>query len=119
MKNEIVIDAKGKKIGRLASEIAKTLRGKTEADFAPNRTMFPKVIVKNVDMVSFSENKLKNTFFQRYSGYPGGRKVFSAFEIAEKDVREVLKHAVLGMIRKNTLKKRMIKNLTLLHGEDK
>ena len=119
MKSEIIIDAKDKKIGRLASEIAKTLRGKTEADFAPNSTTLPRVLVKNVDKIVFSENKLKNTFFQRYSGYPGGRKILSAFEMAQKDMREVLKHAVLGMIHRNTLKKRMIKNLVMYHGENK
>lgn len=119
MKAEIIIDAKDKKLGRLASEVAKTLRGKTEADFLPNRTTFPRVIVKNVDEIEFNETKLKNTFFQRYSGYPGGRKVFSAWDVAQKDKREVLKHAVWGMLHKNRLKKDIIKNLTLLHGNDK
>lgn len=117
MKSEIIIDAKGKKLGRLASEVAKALRGKTEADFLPNRTTFPKVTVKNADLIEFSENKLKKTFFQTYSGYPGGRKVFSAWEVAKKDKREVLKHAIHGMIHKNRLKKEMLKNLTLKHGE--
>jgi len=119
MKQEITIDAKDKKLGRLASQVAKALRGKTEADFLPNRTTSPKVTVKNVDLIEFSENKFKNTFFQRYSGYPGGRKVFSAWEVWQKDPREVLLHAVHGMIHKNRLKKGMLKNLILKHGEDK
>ena len=119
MKSEIIIDAKGKKMGRVASQIAKSLRGKTDADFLPNRTTFPKVTVKNVDGISFSENKLKKTFFQRYSGYPGGRKVLSAWEIAQKDKREVLRHAIWGMLHKNRLKKEIIKNLTMYHGKDK
>ncbi|MDO8522769.1 MAG: 50S ribosomal protein L13 [bacterium] len=119
MKTEIIMDAKNKKLGRLASEVAKALRGKTDADYLPNRTTFPKIIVKNVDKIEFSEAKLKDTFFQRYSGYPGGRKVFSAWELAQKDKREVLKHAIWGMLHKNRLKKEMIKNLTLYHGEDK
>jgi large subunit ribosomal protein L13 len=119
MKKEITIDAKNKKLGRLASEVAKTLRGKTEADFLPNRTTFPMVTVKNVDEIEFNEAKMKNTFFQRYSGYPGGRKVFSAWDVAQKDKRDVLKHAVWGMLHKNRLKKEIIKNLILLHGNDK
>jgi len=117
MKAEIIIDAKDQKLGRLASRVAKALRGKTEADYLPNRTTFPKVTVKNVDLIEFSENKLKKTFFQTYSGYPGGRKVFSAWEVAQKDKREVLKHAVYGMIHKNRLKKDILKNLILKHGE--
>ena len=119
MKKEIIIDAKNKKLGRIASEIAKALRGKTEADFLPERTAMPKVIVKNADEISFSEKKLKESFHARYSGYPGGRKETSAFLVAEKDKREVLKHAVVGMLPRNRLKKTMIKNLIIYHGEDR
>ena len=119
MKKEIVIDAKNKKLGRVASEIAKALRGKTEADFLPNRTTTPKVIVKNADVINFSEKKLKGAFHARYSGYPGGRKVTSAFLVARKDKREVLRHAILGMLPRNRLKKNMVKNLIIYHGEDR
>jgi len=116
---EIIIDAKNKKMGRLASEAAKALRGKTSAAFLPNSQNLPKVIVKNADEIDFSEKKLKESFFARYSGYPGGRRVKSAFVVAQKDKREVLKKAILGMLPKNKLRKIMIKNLILKHGEDK
>ena len=119
MKKEIVIDAKSKKLGRVASEIAKALRGKTEADFLPSRIATPRVTVKNADAISFSEKKLKGAFHARYSGYPGGRKVTSAFLVAQKDKREVLRHAVLGMLPRNRLKKNMVKNLIIYHGEDR
>ena len=116
---EITLDAKNKKPGRFASEVAYALRGKTSANFLPNSKNFPKVTVKNVDDADFSEKKLKESFFSRYSGYPSGRNVKSAFVVAQKDKREVLKKAILGMLPKNKLRKIMIKNLILKHGEDK
>lgn len=119
MVKEIIIDAENKKVGRLASEIAKALRGKTSAGFLPYSLDLPKVTVKNTDGMAFSEKKLKEKEYWTYSGYPGGRKVKSAWEVAQKDKREVLRRAVWGMLRKNRLKKIMIKNLILLHGADR
>ena len=118
MKKQIIIDAKNKKLGRLASEVALTLRGKTKADFLPYAKDLPKVTVKNVDLIAFSEKKLRGKTFLRYSGYPGGLKSRSAWEVAKKDKREVLKHAVSGMLAKNKLRKVMLKNLTLEHGDE-
>ncbi|MEK7559984.1 MAG: 50S ribosomal protein L13 [Patescibacteria group bacterium] len=118
-KKEIFIDAKGKKLGRVASEAAFALRGKTSADFLPHRISFPKVFIKNVDGLNLSEQKLKKTFFVRYSGYPGGQKIKSASNIAEVSKTALLKKAILGMIRRNKLKSKMIKNLTLYHGDQK
>lgn len=118
MKKEIIIDAKNKKLGRIASQIALALRGKTNVGFLPHVTVLPKVIVKNADAIDFSEKKLKEKKFGRYSGYPGGRRTKSALEVAQKDKRDVLKRAVSGMLPRNRLKKMMIKNLTLYHGED-
>ena len=117
MKKEIIIDATNKKLGRLASEVAKTLRGKTEADFLPNRTEFPHVTVKNVDAMSLSEKKLKETFFGSYSGYPGGRSVKSASSVAAHDKRDLLLRAVSGMLKNNRIKDPILKGLTLYHGD--
>ncbi|KKT29598.1 MAG: 50S ribosomal protein L13 [Candidatus Giovannonibacteria bacterium GW2011_GWB1_46_20] len=114
-----MIDAKGKRLGRIASGTAFALRGKTKADFLPHNTVLPKVVVKNADAVDFSEKKLKEKKFWRYSGYPGGMKLKSAHEVAQKDKREVLRRAVLGMLPHNRLRKIMIKNLIIYHGEDK
>lgn len=117
MKKEITIDAKNGKLGRIASKIAVALRGKTDADFLPHKVEFPLVYVKNVDQMDLSENKLKKTFSVRYSGYPGGLKHTSAFLVAQKDKRDLLKLAVWGMIKNTRLKKRMLKNLILIHGD--
>jgi len=117
MKKEITIDAKNQKLGRLASKIAAAVRGKTDADFLPHKVEFPLVYVTNVDEMDLLESKLKKTFSVRYSGYPGGLKETSAFLIAQKDKRNLLKLAVWGMIKNTRLKKRMLKNLVLLHGD--
>ncbi len=119
MKTEIIIDAKGKKPGRLASLIAYSLRGKTSPDFLPERRQFPKVIVKNVDSLDFSQKKLKELFFKSYTSYPSGLKEKRAKEVFEKDPRKVLLHAVAGMIKRTRLKDHIIKNLTLYHGDEK
>lgn len=117
MLREIIIDAKGKKMGRIASEAALALRGKTSADFLPHKLEFPKVFIKNIDALDLSETKLKKTFFVRYSGYPGGKKTFSAHGIARKNKKELLKKAISGMIKRNRLKSKMIKNLSLYNGD--
>ena len=118
-KGEIIIDAARKKLGRLASEVAVSLRGKTMPDFLPYDTSLPKVTVKNADSMNLDEKKLKESSFARYSGYPSGRKVKTALEIAQKDKCELLRMTVLGMLPKNRLKKEMIKNLIIYHGEDR
>ena len=117
MKQEIIINAAGKKPGRIASQIALALRGKKSADFLPHSKNLPKVSVKNIDEIDFSEKKLKAKKFKKYSGYPGGLKRRSAWTLAVSDKREVLRHAINGMLPKNKLRKIMLKNLTLRHGE--
>jgi large subunit ribosomal protein L13 len=118
-KTEITIDAANKKLGRVASDIALALRGKKSPTFAPHKTNTPKVLVKNVDSISFSERRLKDTYFVRYSGYPGGKKDIPVSDVLKKDPRDVLEHAVSGMIPKNKLHKNIMKQLTMYHGEDK
>ncbi len=117
MKKEIIIDAKDKKLGRLASQVASALRGKTDPDFLPSRTEFPRVIVTNVDAMNLSEKKLKETFFSRYSGYPGGLHKKSASTVAAKDKRELLRRAVSGMLKNNRIKDPILKGLMLYHGD--
>lgn len=116
MDKPIIIDAAKQKLGRVASEIAKTLRGKTTADFLPNRTTFPQVVVINSDTLDVSERRLQKTMFSRYSGYPGGKKNFSALDVAQKSMPELLRRAVWGMLPKNKLRSQMIKNLVIFHG---
>ena len=106
-----IIDAKGKVLGRLASQIAILLRGKHKRDFDPSKDMGDVVIVKNVDKMKFTGKKLKKKKYYWHSGYPGGLKERTLEEMFKKDPKWVLREAVLGMLPKNRLRKKMIKRL--------
>jgi large subunit ribosomal protein L13 len=74
---EINFDAEGQKLGRLASQLAVVLMGKDEADFAPNVVADVKVTVNNASKMDIDEKKMDSKTYDRYSGYPGGRKEFT------------------------------------------
>lgn len=115
MENKIhTIDAKGKKPGRLATEIAVLLMGKNRTDFAKNRIPEIEVEVTSASEMYFDPKKLKDKFYKSYSGYPGGLKETSMNKLIEKHgAKEVLRIAVSGMLPKNKLRARMLKNLTI------
>lgn len=105
------IDATGKSLGRLASEIASILRGKENPDFAAYKESGDVVVVKNSGRILLTGKKLeKNTYFS-HSGYPGGERHKSVKTVFEKNPGEVLRRAVLGMLPPNRLRPRIIKRL--------
>jgi len=109
---EYNFDATGKKLGRLASEIAVVLMGKDEVDYAPNKVANVKVIVNNASKMDVDDKKLDSKIYDTYSGYPGGRKEFSLRKlVADKGWDAAIRNAVYGMLPKNKLRDRMIKNL--------
>lgn len=111
---EYVIDAKNKILGRIASEAAFALRGKKEVNFIPNRIPDVKVKIINLDKIKISEKKIKQKKYKRYSGYPGGLKIISLEKILEKKgIGYVFKKAVMGMLQKNKLRNKIIKNLVI------
>jgi large subunit ribosomal protein L13 len=108
------IDATGKKLGRLASEIAIILMGKNDASFERNKVSTNKVVVLNASKLAVDLKKLKTKEYERYSGYPGGlTKEMMENVIARKGYKDVLKWAVYGMLPINKLRARVIKNLTV------
>jgi large subunit ribosomal protein L13 len=108
------IDAKGKKLGRVASEAAIYLLGKKEVGFAPNTVADMKVTIINASEVRISEKKKKETTYKTYSGYPGGLKINTMEHmIGNKGYAEVFKTAISGMLPNNKLKKEIMKNLTI------
>jgi len=109
---EYTFDATEQKLGRLATQIAIVLMGKDQPDFARNKVAEVKVTVENASKMAISDKKKKQKTYDRYSGYPGGRKVINLEKlIADKGYGEALKNAVYGMLPKNKLRSRMIKNL--------
>ena len=120
MKKEThTIDAEGKILGRLATQIATLLRGKQRPDFAPNKDIDDIVIIKNVDKIKVTGKKYTDKIYYRHTGYLGGLKEVNYKKVFEKNPSEVLKRAVYGMLPKNKLRDKIIKNLKLYAGEIK
>ncbi|WP_293169884.1 50S ribosomal protein L13 [Oceanithermus sp.] len=112
----VLVDAQGKTLGRLASEIAKILRGKHRPDFTPNMLTGDYVVVINAEKVRLTGNKLQQKVYTRYSGYPSGLKRIPAGEMLERHPERVLQHAVKGMLPKGPLGRRMLKRLKVYAG---
>ncbi|MCK4918306.1 MAG: 50S ribosomal protein L13 [Candidatus Pacebacteria bacterium] len=111
---EYNLDAKGEKLGRLATQIAILLMGKNKANFAKNELADVKVNVTNASKLDITKKKMKQTEYQRYSGFPGGRKVENMEKvIADKGYTEILNKAVYGMLPGNKLRPLIMKNLII------
>ena len=108
------VDATGKTLGRLASEVAKLLMGKNSTSFVRNTVSGNVVVVENASKIKVDPRKLEEKTYSRYSGYPGGLKTPSMAQVIEKKgYREVVTIAVKGMLPDNKLKSIMMKNLTV------
>ena len=109
-----IVNAEGRAPGRVATEVAVLLMGKNRADFAKNRIPDVSVEVNSSSKMMFNQKKLRDKFYQKYSGYPGGLKKESQSQlIKSKGSREVLRKAVFGMLPKNKLRAQMIKRLKI------
>ncbi len=108
------IDATGKPVGRLATQIATLLRGKNKPTFVPNQDEGDYVLVKNAESMVFTGNKMEDKEYHRFTGYPGGLITTKAKDLwAKKGPEGVLRHAVQYMLPKNKLQKGMMKRLTV------
>jgi len=108
----VTIDADGRTLGRLATEVAVVLRGKNKADFQAYKDVGPFVVVKNIEKMKFSGNKLENKHYYHFTGYLGNLKDVTLKEVlVKKGPKEVLRRAVLGMLCKNRLRDQQIKRL--------
>jgi len=105
------IDAQNQILGRLATRIAVLLRGKDKPGFDPARMSVNQVIVYNSDKIRVTGKKMVQKKYRRHSGYPGGLKEESMERLFARNSAEVLRKAVLGMLPKNRLRSRWIKNL--------
>lgn len=108
------IDATGKPLGRLAVEVAISLRGKDRADYVPYKDMGSNVVVENVDKIKITGKKLKDKKYIHHTGYPGGfTEITMEKLIAKKGMAEVLRRAVSGMLPKNKLRAKAMKRLKI------
>jgi large subunit ribosomal protein L13 len=111
-----VVDAQGKVLGRLASRIAMTLRGKTKPVFTPYLDTGDFVVVVNAAQIRLTGRKLDQKLYYRHSGYPGGLKTTSARQLLQKKPEEVLRHAVRGMLPRNSMGRALLKKLKIYAG---
>jgi len=117
-KNWILIDADGALLGRMASKIAKIIRGKHKTNYTPHMDCGDNVVVINAEKVKLSGNKWDQKEYVRHTGYPGGRKVTVAKDLLEKHPTRLVEKAVRGMLPKNRLGRLMNKNLYVYSGQD-
>ena len=112
-----MVDASDKVLGRLASQIAATLIGKTKTDYTPHANNGDCVIVLNAGKVKLSGSKLLSKEYITYSGYPGGQKRISASDLVNKKPIALIEEAVKGMLPKNRLGSEMFRNLYVYEGD--
>jgi len=111
-----VVDADGETLGRLASNIAKVLKGKHKATYTPHMNGGDFVVVVNAARIHVTGNKREDKIYDRYTGYPGGRKVRTFEEQIARRPTEPLREAVRGMLQHNTLGEQMLKRLKVYAG---
>ena len=113
-----LVDAEGKVLGRLASQLARILRGKTKPIYTPHVDTGDFVVVINADKIRLTGKKLETKVYFRHTGYPGGLKETAVKALLAKKPERVLKHAVKGMLPKNALGRQMFKKLKVYAGPD-
>jgi large subunit ribosomal protein L13 len=114
MTNDYTIDAKGKRLGRVASEAAALLMGKNSTEFSRNKVPNVKVKITNVSKLEILNKKMESKEYKSYSGYPGGLKLTAMKKLTkDKGFKEPMRIAIYGMLPKNKLRSEMIKNLNI------
>ncbi len=117
-KEWVLIDAEDMVLGRLASEVAKLLRGKHKPEFTPHVDCGDYVIVINAEKVKLTGNKLTDKVYVRYTGYQSGLRKQTPEDILEKYPERLVEKAVKGMLPKNKLGRQMFRNLHVVVGPE-
>ncbi len=122
VKEWLVVDADGQALGRLASEVAKLLRGKHKPSFTPHVDCGDNVIIINAGKINLTGNKWNDKTYIRHTGYPGGQRSLTATEMYKKDPARLVEKAVKGMLPKNKLGAEIFRNLKVYvdanHGQE-
>ncbi len=117
-RNWYVVDAAGKNLGRLSTQIADALRGKRKPTYTPHVDTGDFVVVINAEQISVTGNKRAEKRYYRHSGYPGGLKSRTLAEMLERRPEEVIRIAVKGMLPKNRLARKQLTKLKVYAGPD-
>ena len=113
-----VVDAQGRALGRLATQIAETLRGKRKPDYTPHCDTGDFVVVVNAEKVAVTGKKLEQKMYYKHSGYPGGLRERTLREQLDRRPTEVLRKAVKGMLPRNRLARQQLRKLKVYAGAE-
>lgn len=113
-----VVDAKGKTLGRLATQVASILKGKHKVIYTPHMDVGDHVIITNAQDIVLTGNKRENKVYYRHTGYPGGLRTVTAAEVLEKNPERVVRAAVWGMLPHNRLGRQMFRKLKVYAGPE-
>jgi large subunit ribosomal protein L13 len=117
-KKWVVVDAEGQSLGRLASVVAKYLRGKHKPDFTPHVDCGDNVIVINAEKINLTGKKWDAKEYLRYTGYPGGQRSLTATQMFAKGPERLVEKSVKGMLPKNRLGSKLFRNLKVVVGTE-
>ncbi len=113
-----VVDADGQTLGRLATQIAETLRGKRKPEFTPHVDTGDFVVVVNAEKIAVTGKKMDEKLYHRHSGYPGGLRTRTLREQLERRPTEVIRKAVKGMLPRNRLGRAQLRKLRVYAGPE-
>ena len=114
----LVVDATDKTLGRLATQIADTLRGKRKPEYTPHCDTGDFVVVINAEKIAVTGNKRNDKIYYRHSGYPGGLRSRTLAEMLDRRPEDVIRKAVSGMLPRNRLARQQIKKLKVYAGPE-
>ena len=114
----VLVDAEGQVLGRLASKVAKILRGKHKSTFTPHSECGDYVVVINAEKVALTGKKMSDKIYIRHSGFPGGQREQTPVEILAKYPERLVEKAVKGMLPKNSLGRKLYTNLHVVIGSE-
>ncbi|WP_369048004.1 50S ribosomal protein L13 [Tenacibaculum sp. UWU-22] len=117
-KEWVLVDADGQTLGRLASKVAKLIRGKYKPNYTPHVDCGDNVVIINAEKINLTGKKWTDKSYIRHTGYPGGQRSLTATEMFEKDPTRLVEKAVKGMLPKNRLGNALFKNLYVYVGAE-
>ncbi|NER18014.1 50S ribosomal protein L13 [Spongiivirga citrea] len=117
-KEWVVVDAEGQTLGRMASKVAKLLRGKYKPNYTPHVDCGDNVIIINAEKINLTGKKWEEKQYIRHTGYPGGQRSLTANEVFAKNPASLVEKSVKGMLPKNKLGAALFRNLTVFVGPE-
>ncbi|MFN8165117.1 MAG: 50S ribosomal protein L13 [Bacteroidia bacterium] len=117
-KQWVLIDAKDQTVGRLSSQVAMILRGKTKPGYTPHVDCGDNVIIINAEKIRFSGNKMEEKEYVHYTGYPGGQRFATPNDWMKKNPALILENSIRGMLPKNRLGRELFRNLHVFVGTE-